>query len=398
MHITLLHQHHHSPDCPATCRHYTFLEALAQRHNISLITSSAWREHRITDRFGWVPEGVTLYECNVPYKNKMNVPERLLSYGRFGAYCVAKGLSVPKPDLFWAVSTPLTTPWVTAQVAKARRVPWVFEVQDLWPSFPIAMGAVQNPWLQRRLFQLEKNLYRSASHIITLSPDMTAYVESLGVPSHKITTNLNGTDLHLAQQVTADQVEALRQQLNLQQKQVVLYAGTYGRANDIPTLLSAVTALANEPHIQFVFTGSGYYEPQVLEIARKYPNLTLVPPLPRHQVFSLFKLAAVSLVTFNGLPVLATNSPAKFYDSLVCGTPVVVTNPGWTKNFVERFGCGWYTPAENPTALANTITEALSNPDHLRAAGARGAMVSKKQFDRFNLVHQVEEVLRKVVQ
>ncbi|WP_187264470.1 glycosyltransferase family 4 protein [Pontibacter beigongshangensis] len=395
MRITLLHQHHHNPDCPATCRHYTFMGALAQRHQIRLITSSAWRQHSITHAYSWVPEGVELHECDVPYKNKMNVSQRLFSYSRFAAYCLTKGLAGPAPDIIWAVSTPLSTPWVAARVAALRRVPWVFEVQDLWPSFPITMGAVKNKWLQRRLYQQERSLYHSASHIITLSPDMTDYVASLGVARHKITTNLNGTDLHLAQQVTTEQVETLRQQLQLQGKQVVLYAGTFGRANDIPGILRAAAALVPESQIQFVFTGGGYYEPQVQELARKHTNLTLVPPLPRHQVFALFKLATVSLVTFNDLPVLATNSPAKFYDSLVCGTPVIVTNPGWTKAFVERFGCGWYVPAENPAALALTIKQALDDQEGLRAAGARGAMVAKKQFDRLNLVLEVEDVLKR---
>jgi hypothetical protein len=41
---------------------------------------------------------------------------------------------------------------------------------------------------------MEKDLYHSASHIITLSPDMTDYVVSLGIPAAKVSTNYNGTD------------------------------------------------------------------------------------------------------------------------------------------------------------------------------------------------------------
>ncbi|WP_114781996.1 glycosyltransferase family 4 protein [Botryobacter ruber] len=396
MHIALFNQHHHNPDCPATCRHYTFMEALAQRHQVSLITSSAWRRFRITKKYNWVPEGVTLYEQHVPYHNKMNVPQRLFSYGGFAAYTLAKGLSMPKPDVIWAVSTPLSTPWMAAQVARMRKLPWVFEVQDLWPSFPIEMGAVKNKWVQRRLYKLEKNLYNSASHIITLSPDMTDYVAGLGISREKITTNVNGTDLNLVQQTSEQDVQALRQQYNLANKQVVLYAGTYGRANDIPTLLEAAAALAPEKQLQFVFTGGGFYEPQVQEAAKKYGNITLVPSLPRHQVFALFKLATVSIVSFNDLPVLATNSPAKFYDSLACGTPVIVTNPGWTKAFVEKYGCGWYSPAGQATALAQTIKAALTDAEGLRAAGARGTLVARGQFDRQRLAAEVEKILLRV--
>ena len=396
MHIAIFNQHHHNPDCPATCRHYTFLEYLAKRHKVSLLASSAWKDLRITDRYSWVPAGVDLYEQEVPYSNSMGVRQRLVSYGGFAAYSLAKGLSIPKPDVIWGVSTPLSTPWMAARVARMRNVPWVFEVQDLWPSFPIEMGAVKREWLKRRLYRLEKNLYQNASHIITLSPDMEDYVAAQGIARDKITTILNGTDLDLVEAATAAQVEAVRQQYGLQGKQVVLYAGTYGRANDIPALMQAAEALADRPDIMFVLTGGGYYEQELHLLAKRLPNLRLLPPQPRPEVFKLFKLAALSLITFKDLPVLASNSPAKLYDSLACGTPVIVTNPGWTKSFVEQYNCGWYSPAGQPAALAETIRRVLAIPEELRAAGVRGAAVAKEQFDRQQLARQVEEILSKV--
>ncbi|MBD1398544.1 glycosyltransferase family 4 protein [Pontibacter sp. JH31] len=396
MHIAVFNQHHHNPDCPATCRHYTFLEYLAKRHKVSLVTSSAWKQLRITDNYKWVPEGVDLYEQEVPYSNKMGVRRRLVSYGGFAAYSLTKGLALPKPDVIWGVSTPLTTPWMAARVARMRNIPWVFEVQDLWPSFPIEMGAVKKEWLKRRLYRLERNLYHSANHIITLSPDMEDYVVEQGISREKVTTILNGTDLDLAEAASAQQVEALRQQYNLQDKKVVLYAGTYGRANDIPALMQAVELLAERPDIIFMLTGGGFYEPELQKLAERFPNLLLLPPQPRPDVFKLFKLADLSLITFNDLPVLASNSPAKLYDSLACGTPVIVTNPGWTKTFVEKYGCGWYSPAGQPAALAQTIKQVLAVPIELQQAGIRGAAVAKEQFDRQQLAGQVEQILLKV--
>ena len=395
MHIAVFNQHHHNPDCPATCRHYTFLEELAKRHQVTLITSNGWRSIRITDKYGWVPEGVTLQECKVAYANKMGVLQRLFSFAGYAAYSFWKGLAMPKPDVIWAVSTPLSTPFVAAQVARLINVPWVFEVQDLWPSFPIEMGAVKYKWMQRLLFRVEKALYDSASHIITLSPDMTAYVTGLGVPPEKITTNYNGTDIEQADAIDAAEVEALRELYGLQGKKVVLYAGTYGRANDMVTLMQAVRNIAHVPSIKFILTGNGYYEPQLKELAAKVPNLLLLEPQPRPDVFKLFKLADISLVTFNDLPVLASNSPSKFYDSLACGTPVIVTNPGWTKRFVEEHEVGWYSPAENADALAASINKALSQPDELAAAGARAKTIARRLFNRQELVKDVEQVLLK---
>ncbi|WP_299758946.1 glycosyltransferase family 4 protein [uncultured Pontibacter sp.] len=396
MHIALLNQHHHNPDCPATCRHYTFMEELVQKHRISLVTSDGWRKVRITNKYSWVPNRVELQECIAPYSNKMGVRKRLKSFAGFAGSAFKRTMQLQKPDVLWAVSTPLSTPWVASQVAKLRNVPWVFEVQDLWPSFPIQMGAVQNAWLQQRLFNMERRLYESASHIITLSPDMTDYIASLGIPQEKITTNYNGTDFNMVDAVQEQEVEELRRKYKLQDKQVVLYAGTYGRANSMTTLMQTIRSMAQDESIMFVLTGNGYYEPQLKELAQQVTNLLLLPPQPRPDVFKLFKLAAISLVTFNDLAVLASNSPAKFYDSLACGTPTIVTNPGWTKAFVEKYECGWYTPAEQPDALAQTLREVLAQPQLLQATGKRGEAVARDLFDRKKLVRQVESILAQV--
>lgn len=393
MHIAVLNQHHHNPDCPATCRHYTYLEELAKRHRVSLVASDGWRRTRLTHTYPWVPEGVELHECHVPYANKMGVWQRLQSFLGFAVKAFREAMQLQKPDVIWAVSTPLTTPWVAAQVARFRGIPWVFEVQDLWPSFPIEMGAVKSSLLRRWLYRLEKKLYQSASHIITLSPDMADYIASLGIDRNKITTNFNGTDLPLAESVQQQDAEAIRQQYGLQDKQIILYAGTYGRANDIPTLMQVVEKLAPVEYIHFVFTGGGYYEPQLQALAQRVPNLLLLPPQPRPIVFRLFRLASLAVVSFNSLPVLATNSPAKFYDSLASGTPVLVTNAGWTKAFVEAHGCGWYTPAEQPDAMSQLLKQLMAQPDALAQAGARGAAVARQLFDRQQLVLQVEAVL-----
>lgn len=372
------------------------MEYLAKRHKVSLITSSAWKQLRITDRYSWVPEGVDLYEQEVPYSNKMGVRRRLVSYGGFAAYSLAKGLAIPKPDVIWGVSTPLSTPWMAARVARLRHIPWVFEVQDLWPSFPIEMGAVKREWLKRRLYRLEKNLYQSTNHIITLSPDMEDYVVAQGIAQDKVSTVLNGTDLEMAAAATPDKVETMRKQYDLQGKQVVLYAGTFGRANDIPTLMQAAELMAQQPDIVFVLAGGGYYDGELKKLALRLPNLMLLPPQPRPDVFTLFKLAALSLITFNDLPVLASNSPAKLYDSLACGTPVLVTNPGWTKAFVEEHRCGWYTPAGKPEALARKILEVVTDTEVRRSAGLNGQAISSQLFDRQQLAAQVEKTLLQV--
>jgi glycosyltransferase involved in cell wall biosynthesis len=395
LHVAVFSQYHTSPDCPATSRHYTLLAELVKHHRVTLLTTPAWRSQQLTQKFAWVPPGVELLEAEVPYDNKMGPARRALAFAQYALWAVRAGRRVVRPDVVWGISTPLTAAWAAARVARHWQVPWVFEVQDLWPSFPVAMGAVPTALARQQLFALEKRLYDSAAHIVPLSPDMSNYVAGLGVPASNITTLLNGTDLDLAARATPEAVAALRQAQGLGGQRVVLYAGTFGRANDMPTVVAAAEVMvAADPAVTWLFLGHGYYAPLVAAAAARWPGrIRLVGGQPRHAVFSWFALADVAVVSFLNLPVLDTNSPAKLYDALAVGTPVVVTNKGWTKTLVEQHGCGWYAPAGDATALAMQLQVVLATPARLAEAGARGQQLALRAFDRRQLAAQMLGIL-----
>ncbi len=397
MHIAIFYQYYNNPDCPSTNRLYAHLRRWAPRHQITLLTTRTWFDRRLSRQFGWAPPGVEVTMFDVPYDNTMGMRQRLRSYMHFASRATLKGLSVSRPDVILGISTPLTTAWAANVVARRRGVPWVFIVQDLWPSFPIEMGAIKNRWVQRRLYALEHRLYRSAAHVVPFSPDMETHILHHGIAAEKVTTQFNGTDFWLLDACTEADVEALRNTHGLAGKQVVLYGGTLGRANDIPTLIQAAEHLAHRTDLAFIFVGDGYLSDRVEEAAARLPNVTRVPPQPRHHMLAWFKLADLSLVSFIDRPVLATNSPAKFFDSLGAGTPVIVTNPGWTKQFVEEHQCGWYVPPSNPDALALRLEAVRAAPEALAAAGQRGVAVARQQFDRDVMAADMEEILQKVV-
>ncbi len=395
MHIAVFSQYHTSPDCPATSRHYTLLAEIAKYHRVTLLTTPAWRPQQLTHEWPWVPPGVELLEANVPYENTMGPARRALAFAQYAAWAVRAGRRIARPDVVWGISTPLTAAWAAGRVARHWGVPWVFEVQDLWPSFPVAMGAVPTALARQQLFALEKRLYESAAHIVPLSPDMSRYVAGRGIAASKITTLLNGTDLDLAARATPEVVARLRIEQGLTGSKTILYAGTFGRANDIPTVVAAAEALvAADPAVVFLFLGHGYYAPLVAAAAARWPGrIRLVGGQPRHAVFSWFALADVAVVSFLAMPVLDTNSPAKLYDALAVGTPIVVTNRGWTKALVEQQGCGWYTPAGNAAALATRLQAVLADQPTLAAAGQRGRALARAAFDRVAIAGHMQRIL-----
>jgi glycosyltransferase involved in cell wall biosynthesis len=187
---------------------------------------------------------------------------------------------------------------------------------------------------------------------------MSAHVNALGYAS-KTHTSYGGTqcDPHAPVSAAPDR-----------KKKMLLYAGTLGRANAIPLLVSAAETLAHRDDHEFVFLGSGYHAATVRQAADRLPNVRFLGEQPSADMHRWFCQADLSLVTFGALPVLAANSPSKLYDSLAAGTPVVVNSSGWTRALVERTGAGWFLPPDDPEAFARGIARLLDDPERLRRA------------------------------
>ena len=380
MRIAVFFQYYHTPDCPTAARPYALVKRLARDHDVTVITTRAWEPKRAAERFPWAPPGVRLVRFDVPYRNAMSARERLAAFGRYAAQAVAHGLRMPRPDVILGSSTPLTTAAAAATVAQARGVPWIFEVRDLWPDFPVQMGALPRG-VRSLLYGLEFALYRSAAHVVALSADMALHVRS-GAPTAPVTTLEYGADMGLVDAIDDDTRRGLRTRFDLDRPHLVLYAGTFGRANAIPTLLDAAQRLADRDDVLVAFAGDGHHAGRVARAAERHAHLRRLPPLPYPEALALFRLADVSLVPFRDRPILATNSPAKFFDSLAVGTPVVVTNPGWTRRAVEAHGCGWAVPPEDPAALAGCLRRVLDAPGDRRSAGERGEALARARFAR----------------
>ena len=393
MRIHLYYQYFHNPDCAAASRHFHLVQYLSKRHEITVITSDIWENKRITNHFEWAPDGVQIESIRAPYENNMGRAKRLFAFIRYMFGAFIKGIRLPKPDIIIGTSTPLSAAWIAGKIARMRGIPWVFEVRDLWPDFPIQMGAIPFKWMKKWLWKIEKNMYKTASHVIPLSPDMHRHIQAKGISNNKITTLINGTDYELARQSSAVLQKELRQAYALEGKKIVLYAGTLGRANAIESILEIAELLEADTEIQFILIGEGYYQQEVIKYASKLGNILFLPPVPRHKIFDWYALADLSLVPFLQLPVLDANSPAKFFDSLSVGTPVLVTNSGWTRTFVEENDCGWVCANLEPESLATCIRTIMGNPELLMLRGQNGAIVADKCFQRTSLFNQFEQIL-----
>ena len=395
MHVAVFLQYYHTPDCPTAARPYALVERLGRNHDVTVITTRAWEEKREAHQFPWAPPGVSLVRFDVPYDNAMSAPQRLASFLSYAARAVRYGLQMPRPDLILGSSTPLTAAAAAGTVAQFRGIPWVFEVRDLWPAFPIQMGAVPDYGLHSLLRGGEATLYRSATQVVTLSRDMEQHVRARA-PDASVTTVEYGADFGFIDEIGVEERTEIEDRFDLDRRFLVLYAGSFGRANAIPTLLDVAQQItAERSDVIVAFAGQGHHAPMVEQAARRHEAIRRLPPLPYPDTLTLFECADLSLVSFIDRPVLASNSPGKFLDSLATGTPPVVTNPGWTKRFVERHACGWCVPPESPDALAYCLRSLFESPDALTTASQHAREAAGRHFDRAEMMDRYATLVKR---
>lgn len=400
MHIAVVFQHFSSPDQAASARHHALLGHWARRHRITLLTSPHGHASG-SGRPPALPAGVDGLTIAAPYGNYMGPGRRALAFGRFATGAFATGLRLDRPDVILGVSTPLTAAAAAAAIGTLRGVPWVFDVKDLWPDFPVQMGAVPRT-LRRPLYALERRLYRHAAHVVTLSPGMSEHVRrTAALTEDRVTTLYNGTDAALVDASAHADPVGLRRAHGLTGKRVVLYGGTFGRANNVPLLISVAERLGARGDAALVCVGHGHGDAALREAAGRLGGALVVPgAVARRDVFAWIRAADLALVSFVDIPVLGTTSPAKLFDALACGTPVVVMNDGWMRALVETENVGAYVPASAFDA-PERIAALLDAPEALAHEGRRAEALYRRDafgmFDRERHAEVYEAVFERVV-
>ncbi len=326
-------------------------------------------------------------------------------YGRrfagFAAGAAVAALRAPAPDVVLATSPPLSIAAPAIAAARAHRVPLVFEVRDLWPEAPIQMGALTNPLARRAARMLERAAYRSAAHVIALSPGMHDGVLAAGTPPDRVSVISNASDLDV---FSPDLHPGdLRARLGVAGDDLLCaYFGTMGEANDLTQVIEAATLLEQrgERGVAFVLQGEGKRRP-ALEAAvrsRGLRNVILRPAADKHAAARLAAASDACLTIFKDVPILATNSPNKLFDTFAAGRAAIVNTDGWQKELVERNGAGLAARPGDPADLAAQVLR-LRDDRELTARLGRGARaLAEGQFDRGVLAERVRGVLERAVE
>lgn len=406
MHVLYLHQYFVPPDGPGGTRSYEMARRLvAAGHRVTLVTSSAaFPAHyglgRARHRLAL--EGIELVVLPVAYDNTLGVADRIGAFARFALGSSLEALRGLRPDVVFATSTPLTIaiPGVLARFA--RRCPMVFEVRDLWPEIPIAMGVLRSAPARLAAHGLARVAYACANRIVALSPGMAQGVAATGYPEPRIHVIPNSADLRLFD-VDPARGRALRaEHPGLGDRPLVVYAGTLGRANGVGYLVDVAAAASTlAPHLRFVIAGAGAEHDAIRSKAQAAGvldrSLWIWPPRPKSQMPDLLSAATVATSLFIDLPALQDNSANKFFDALASGTPVMINYEGWQADLLRETGAGIVAPAARPDRAARALAELTDDPAALQASAHAAARLARSRFSRDRLAAQLIEVLEQAV-
>ncbi len=400
MKIVYLHQYFNTPLMPGGTRSFEMARRLvAAGHEVNLVTSRREGETATTEWAVTDEDGIRVHWIAVPYSNQMGIVERMRAFLLFAVASARKAASF-EADIVFATSTPLTIVIPGLFAAWRLRVPLVFEVRDMWPAVPIAMGILKNPLLRIAAHWLERTAYRRSSHVVALAPGMRADILATGVDPGKVTVIPNGCDIDIFGVDLSMEAAVLRARYPwLQAKKMVLFAGTFGRANGIGFLVKVAVAMKMiEPDVRFVLIGAGAEREHIGDLAREAGVLDvsffMLPAMPKPELAVWIAACDFTVGLFSGPRVLWKDAVQnKFFDSLAAGKPVACNFVGFQSELAVEHGVGLIMQPDAPEQAAQQLYDKLYDATWIAAANTRARMLAGGEFNRDRLASRLESVL-----
>jgi len=371
-------------NAPATRLHEHAVRWVRAGHEVTVITcapnfpegklfagyENRWRQVETID-------GIRVVRVKTYITANEGFVRRTLDYMSFMVTGFVAGLFEKRPDVVVSTSPQFFCALGTWALSAVRRLPWVFELRDLWPASIVAVGAMERSPVIRMLEKLELFMYRRADAIVSVTESFREDLAARGIDRTKIHVVINGVDLDRYAPRPRDQ--ALARQFGLEGKFVLGYMGTHGMAHALDRVLDAAELLRDREDIAFFFAGSGAerarVEQRVAEL--RLDNVKMIPRQPKEAMPALWSLCDLALIPLRNTPVFSTVIPSKLFEAMGMGVPVLMSLPeGEATAIVKRTGCGVCVPPEDPRAMADAVLALATDAERmaaLRSASAAAA-------------------------
>jgi glycosyltransferase involved in cell wall biosynthesis len=311
---------------------------------------------------------------------------RILNFVSYMATATLAGLFLRRPDVVIATSPQFFCGWAGVLVSRARRLPFVLEVRDLWPESIEAVGAMRNPRLLRFLEWLERRMYAAATRVVTVGDGYRRKLVARGVAPERIDVIPNGVDLE-AFLAGADGTK-VRERYGLRDRYVCAYLGTIGMGCGLEVVLRAARVLreSGRDDVRFLLVGDGAVREE-LEARARAEGLSAVIFTGRQPKASMPEFLAATdacLVHLTRTELFKTVMPSKIFEAAAMRKPIVLGVEGYAAELVTDAGAGLCMEPENAGELLAAVERLAADPALARRLGDSGfeRIAQRHSYDR----------------
>ncbi len=344
-------------------------------------------------------KNVDVIRCHVSEAYNVNFMGRLWAYFSFVFSSIWAGLFKVKGkyDVILVTSPPLFVGITAYVLSKFKKLPFVFEIRDLWPESAIDTGVLTNKSIIKFAYWFESFIYKKASLINVLTPAFRdKLIDDKGVPNEKVIFIPNAADFSLAENIMSSDFdsEKFKEELGLKDKFVITYVGAHGVANHLIQLIDAAEDLQNT-NVVFQLIGAGMKKEELKKEVeqRKLKNVVFVDSVAKADVFKYILASDMGASVLKKVDTFKTIYSNKTFDYMSCKKPTLLLIDGVSRELVQTANCGVYAEPENIDDIVDKVKWCMENNDDLPQMGVNGYHYAKEHFDRNKLADKYLELI-----
>lgn len=369
MKLLYLHEYFNFPEGNGGTRSYDLAKEFVKKGiDVTVITSNSNIKTESTDRWTYMErEGIKFWVLNCEYSHMMSIGQRIKSFLKFSHYSSRKAVEV-QADVVLATSTPLTIAIPGIWKKKRSKIPFVFEIRDVWPEGPIQQGYVKNKFLIWLLRKIEKFIYHRADFLVPLSTGMKADILTrVDVKNMEVIPNISEIDRF-------EHFEECDIDFDFTGKKVVLYAGTLGPVNDIMYVAKlAQRTLPLAPWLCYLIIGNGQQKEEIVKYCSENnilnKNIFFLNPIGKKDLPSVYSKVTMGSSFVWDYKIKWDNSANKFFDTLAASRPILINYQGWQADVIRENQCGYVLPYHLTDEDVRDFVEYMSNDPLLKQHG-----------------------------
>lgn len=341
-------------------------------------------------------EGIDVIRVWVYASQNKTFFRRMLFYisYMFNAFLAGILLTRGKYDLIYVTSPPLFVGAAGLWLSRLKKIPMVFEIRDLWPESAVQLGELTNRLAIDLATRLEESIYNHSARLVAVTNGIKTRLIERGEPERKISLIPNGANINLYNFRSKSRYN-IRRELKLDNKFVAVYAGIFGIAQGLETILESAILLEKEKDVHFLMIGEGPVKEKIIKMSNdlRLPNITFLSAVPRDLMSAYLSAADASIIPLRNIPIFNGALPTKMFDAWACERPLILCVDGEARLVLEKAYGGLYVPPEEPAKLSEAILQLRDDPVLAKKMGVNGRKFTKENYSRITLATELERIL-----